>query len=162
MFSKYELKKWFDEYGRFEAPEFLAYGDELGEAYDSLVRVEESSTYLGDALIEAVRREILDIYYYQVHLFDGSYGGYDTAEDFGLPPAELVIDRYKRYFERTKDIEESYKLVFDWAMKWRDKHREETETRNNIKRLEEELARFNRKQAASVLISPPLKGNEIT
>jgi hypothetical protein len=139
--TEYEKEKWLD-FGYFEAPEFLMNGDELGEAYNALARVVNYSDYLSEKIVDAAIVEILDMYYYQMHIYTGLYGDVGEPEDFGLPTQEAfelkIIETFRNAGiteeqasgEELIDIPESmgdlHKKAWDWAMEWREEHLEET------------------------------------
>lgn len=153
-FSAYEKQRWFDKYDRFgmgeagELPEFLGYGDELGEAYDALIHAAEQDTYISKETTKALQLEILQMYYYQVHYFTGAYGGYvDDPTELGLPSEEL-------FFEKLQELKgdnslnlgdeelDPSKQAFDWAMDWRQEHIEEWQNRQRAVELRAALARL--------------------
>lgn len=149
--TEYEKQKWFDEYDRFEAPEFLSYGDEVGEAYDALVNAEDCGTYLPDELVVALQIGILNMYYYQMAIYPDEYGGYDTVESLGLPPHDLMHKKLLElqcedwnYPEPTDKMREAW----DWAMNWREVHKQETEDRLLAQRLRKELERLEKRSAS--------------
>ena len=127
---------------------FLGRGDELGEAFDALLSVLASADYLDKETVRAAYVNALDMYYYQIHYYTGEYGGYDEAEDLGLPPLDVFRDMVveaggdPNAVDETKD---EYKKAFDVAMEWREEHWQETREQWRIKNLRAELERLEKK-----------------
>lgn len=146
--TAYEKQKWTDWYGN--PPTFLFYGDELGEAYETACNVTRMGSYgFSDEFVEAGKIQVLDMYYYQIHIYTGEYGGaYEEPEEQGLPPRELVHEKAKelgvdRISYETEDFSDSARELWDWCIAWREEHWEETEKRLRRERLEKELRRLN-------------------
>jgi hypothetical protein len=122
--TEYEKKKWFDDYGRFNMHEnaFLGYGDELGEAFLGALYCTNKADYgLDDWFVLAAQVQVLDMYYDQIHLYTGEYGGPDYPEDYGLPSLGTFIHEYRK-----RGIESLPSLYrFDGSLpKYTDKQRE--------------------------------------
>lgn len=149
--TPYEIERWKQD-GYFEAPEFLSYGDELGEAYDAVVDVTEKSDYLGKEVVQAAEIEVLNMYYFQLHLYTGAYGGPDQPEDLGLPTRadliakskELSLDSAKMPYE-VAEFSDDHRRLWDWAMEWREEHLEETRAAKETAELERRLAQIKQR-----------------
>lgn len=135
--TQYEQVKWFDKYNRFEAPEYISYGNELGETYDSLVRAEENGTYLPDDLVLTLQIGILDMYYDQLGYYHGAYS--EEPEEVGLPSRALVIYQQVFYLNENPNSDIANRRVWDWAMQWREDHLNETSLAQREERLLQEL-----------------------
>lgn len=143
--TEYEKKKWFDGWKRFNAPEFLTYGDELGAAYDAIVELEQMGDYFSDELALALATEALDMYYFQMAIYPDEYGGYESVESLGLPPHDILQAELEKRGETLWDyIDPNDKMreTWDWAVDWREEHQEETYKRLKRERLERELERL--------------------
>jgi hypothetical protein len=141
--TEYEKQKWFDDIGRFEAPEFVMHGDELGEAYDSLVFAEDHGTYIDDEIVAAIRIGILDMYYYQmIDLYCQDWGA-DDPEDLGLPSQEAFKMKWDLITPNSR-ITDEMREIWDWAMDWREEHKDDTYKRLRAERLRQELERLER------------------
>lgn len=148
--TAYEREKWFDgTYFMIEEGEtdvFLSYGDELGEAFDATVSCANKGDYgLSGWFVNAAQVQVLDLYYDQILLYTGEYGGADEPEDLGLPPREVFLAKAKEmnveelsYFGEPERKDDERRL-WDWAMKWREDHMEEFTEKKRIERLEYEL-----------------------
>jgi hypothetical protein len=148
--TEYEKKMWSNWYS--DGPEFITYGDELGEAFDAALACTTMADYgLSDEFVEAAKIQVLDMYYYQVHLYTGDYGGYETAEELGLPPLEDFYAKIKEIIFRDNlqvnmidhlsvySDSDTCKEAFDWAMEWRREHIDELRKRYRVKQLRQEL-----------------------
>lgn len=146
--TEYEKKKWGEKPYEFSMTEddFLSYGDELGEAFLAALTCTGMGDYgLSDEFVALAVRECLDMYYYQIHLYTGAYGGYDTPEDVGLPPFAVFREKAIEHGLGQKPVnhlDSEFQELFDWAMEWRDEHREETYLRQRKESLQRELARL--------------------
>lgn len=131
--TEYEKQKWFDELGRFEAPQFLMDGSELGYAYQQLEDTERCGTSYGlsQEVVDVLRVEILQQYYDQYQWIYVEQQ--QDPEEYGLPAYELLPRDLPRMEQ------------WDWAMDWRDEHLEETSDRIRVEQLRKELARLERK-----------------
>lgn len=144
--TPYEKAKWCED-GFFKAPEFLTYGDELGRLYDSLAEL-ASDSMISNGLQQHIRVELLDMYYYQTHLYTGTYGGYDDWTAFGLPPKEEFLARAGKTEEvlmswgSGSDWTDRVREAWDWAMKWREEHIHEFTERSRIEYHQRELERL--------------------
>jgi hypothetical protein len=145
--TDYEREKWFDDIGRFNAPEFLETGCEPDEAYHTVERATEQRDYgLADWFVEAAQVQALDMYYDQVVWYYTE--AYDEPEDHGLPPLqefeakakELGVESMPDYGQSSDDI----RRLWDWAMEWREEHRQETKDRLEAKYLQERLDQINK------------------
>jgi len=153
--TEYEKSKWFDSIGRFDAPEFVGYGDESGEYYDSFVEAEHAAEYAhNDELQEFLQIEILDRYYENLAWLY-SDEGYEPPEHYGLPEWDLVRERYLELGGTTDsglaDNEQLMKETFDWAMEWRELHKGETydilrakDLRRELEQVEKRIAERNK------------------
>ena len=146
--TDYERHKWFDEYGRFKIyPEFegfLQYGDEYGEAFNNAARATHMEDYgLPSEYVKHAEIVVLDMYYYQATWF--YQDKYDEPEDFGLPTREEFLIQAKAlgvvrlsYDDAIRPDNE--RVLWDWAMKWREDNREENQRKAEIKRHEHQLS----------------------
>jgi len=144
--TKHERKRYFDSMGRFEAPEFLGYGDESGEYYDAFVEAERAAGYLPspqDKELEAhLQVTILDYHYENVRWLLNE--GRDYYDEIILPPIEEVQERYVRYMKRGVDALQAYQMALDWVYKWREKNAHTIHQQLRALRLRDELARAER------------------
>lgn len=134
--TEYEKEKWFDG-GWFEAPEYILYGHEVGEAYDALVHAEEQGTYLSDEVVVALQIEILTMYYYQ--FVEVYHEKYYEPEEYGLPSFDSIVNALGPATQMQ---------AWDWAMEWREEHRQQTEDRLLAQRLRKELERLEKRSAS--------------
>jgi hypothetical protein len=148
--TEYEKKRWSDWYSN--TPDFLDYGDELGEAYDAALACTRMADYgLSDEFVEAAKIQVLDMYYYQVYHYTGEYGGYKTAEELGLPPVDDFYAKVREIMFReghhvnkadhlSVDADSDIvKEAFDWAMEWRDEHLEDHRKNRLIAQYQKEI-----------------------
>lgn len=148
--TQYEKDKWIDFGMLSDEPLFLTNGDELGETFAHLLETEACGAYLSDEFVKAIQAEILDMYYYQIHLYTGEYGGDDQPEDLGLPHEDLFMEEARGLgFEDLDDVSNGAHLgqdeareLWDWAVEWCLEHEEETTLARQERRLKAELARI--------------------
>lgn len=139
--TKYEKKKWFDKYDRFNPPEALNEGTEYTEFMHTLQSLVEMGTSYGmsDEFESAAQIEYLDRYYDLIfHTYSGEWSL--EPEEFGLPPIEDVMQRQSRAIMLGVDKLTAMRMALDWAMSWREKHREETFKRKRKEALQKELS----------------------
>jgi hypothetical protein len=127
--TPYEREKWLPDGHWFELDEddFLTYGDELGEAFMVALQATHMGDYgLSDEFVAHAVVQSLDMYYDQIMLYTGNYGGYHTPEELGLPPKDVFLQQASdmgiaqiSYFGSPNRTDKERKL-WDWAMEWRD------------------------------------------
>jgi hypothetical protein len=142
--SNYEKNKWFDEYGRFNAPEYLFYGDELGEAYNAVSEITRMKDYgLSDEFVDYAEIEVLNMYYDQALIYAGQYHKY--PDEFGLPSLEQVLDKFPETFNKDgwPQDDTNWQQAWDWAMAWREEHIEDWYKEVKKKQLLRELENYD-------------------
>lgn len=145
--TDYEKQKW-GEWHRFELSEddFLNYGDELGEAFLAALSCVGKRDYgLSDEFVAHAMVQSLDMYYDQLVFF--YMDAYEEPEEYGLPSEELVASKSVELGVNDQLIDygnttDEARQLWDWAMEWRDEHREETYVRQRKEHLQRELARL--------------------
>lgn len=144
--TPYEKEKWFDDLGRFEAPEYVSYGDEIGETYDKVEACTRIGDYVGDEFELAAQIVLLDMYYDQLPLY--YVDEHIEPEEAGLPSRELLEEQARIMGFDISEIP-SYGLVttflfpmqlWDWCMEWRENNLQYSFKKQRIKNLEHELA----------------------
>lgn len=140
--TTYEKEKWYDQHNRFEVPEFIMHGDEIGDAYDALESAEGYDYIFDDEFVEALQVQILDMYYFQ--MVDWLDGGMNEEQAAALPSHESFLEKFHELGgdERMFASHEISKQAWDWAMDWRAEHLDEYELRRREQQLRAELARL--------------------
>lgn len=147
--TPYEKEKWFDKYNRFGMDEasFMMYGDELGEAFDQALAVANNAE-LSDDFVEHATVVCLDMYYDQMLEVYDERSYCDEPEELGLPTLglfkekakELGVTRLSDY--SSPDRTDTERNLWDWAIEWRETHKDETRRAEQIAAAKATLARL--------------------
>ena len=147
--TAYEKEKWFDNIGRFNPPEFLMWGAELGDAYEHVSQATHMKDYgFSEEFVQAAIVETLNIYYGQLEwIYEDEQ---EDPEGLGLPPAELLLGKAAELGYTDRDylsIFHSHRKLWDWAMDWREEHLEDTVNQKRALELRKELERIEKRSA---------------